>query len=142
MAAPTANKLPPQLGGPPVLSLRQILSLVALGVVFAVLAGLAIRFSGLAILDGDIANVILYLALIPSAWILAFVSARFANLDPERLVGGVAIMVATAIVIESIALVWFPDLYLHGPIILLRGAAALLWGAGAALAASVVMQRP
>jgi hypothetical protein len=123
------------------MSAKQLLVLVALGAGLWLGAALAIRNIGPFVLDASIANVLLFLGFVPVALLLVFVCGRFANLHQKQLVEGIAVMVAAAILMDGIALTWWPDFYGNTSVLRERGAAALLWGAGATMAGAVLLGR-
>ena len=85
------------------------------------------------------AGVVLFYALIiPGTVPFILLARQLADLRADQLVSGVAIVTATASLLDGCALVWAPQLYGPEP----AGAgAAILWGVGVGLMLALVMAR-
>lgn len=122
------------------LSSRQSLILIAVGALLWLAAALFIRtFPGLS--DGGLQSAGVFFGFLPAAWLTVKICDRAANLDSLNRVPGVGVMLATAAMLDGVALTWFQSLYGTRPDQILLGAAGLLWGVGSVLAAAVLMSR-
>ncbi len=118
----------------------QAVSLVALGVALWLLFALLIRYvMPTGWFASPTISVLLFMACIPSAWLLVRLCQRTAALTPEQLVPGVAIASAAALPCDGVALTWAPQLYGADAASILPAAAWLFWGAGVCLALAFVM---
>jgi hypothetical protein len=118
------------------------ISFVILGAVFWLEALLFIRFAGTSLFENGHPWLLLWFAAnIPIAWILVKVSALVSKVDDDGLFSAVAIMVLTAMLLDGIALTWFPGWYGLSPAGLLLAAAWLLWRVGLSLAIGYLASR-
>src|ERR1700676_334641 len=110
----------------------QVLSLVTVGAIFWILATLYIHF-----LPGAFTNpvqgAIGFITTLPIAWLSVLLTKWVGRLSAEQLLLGVGIVGAFAMMIDGIALRWFPVAYSGDPLTLRLGAAWLLWGYGVSL---------
>jgi hypothetical protein len=116
----------------------QFLVLIALSVLFWGLATLYIHF-----LPGAFTNpvqgAIGFITTLPIAWLSVLLTRSVARLSASQLLPGVGIVGALAMMIDGIALKWFPAVYSGDQIILRLGAAWLLWGYGVSLCVAILM---
>jgi hypothetical protein len=116
----------------------QVLVLIALSAVFWVLATLYIHF-----LPGAFTNPVQgatgFITTLPIAWLSVLLTRSVARLSANQLLPGVGIVGAIAMMIDGIALRWFPTAYSGDQIILRLGAAWLLWGYGVSLCVAILM---
>lgn len=105
--------------------------LVALGAIFWFLAALVIRFLGPGVFAPGSAVLLLVFALaVPIAWGFVWLGTAIAGARGAAVVPAVAIMAATAMLLDGVALTWFPALYGLPPASLVIVGACLLWGVG------------
>lgn len=110
------------------------ISFVIIGTIFWFDALLFIRFGGESLfIDGNPWLLLLYVASIPIAWISIEISAIIGKIARKDLLNAVAIMALTALLLDGVALTWFPSWYGLAPTGLLLAAAWLLWGVGISL---------
>ncbi len=128
-------------GGRVPLSPRQALVCAALGAVLWLVAALLLRWLGpMGIYDGA-ARIWLYLLIIPGSAPFILLIARAAGLARSQIAIGAAFGTMTAILLDGIALAWFPALY-GGEIEFVAGAGAvILWGGGVFMALGWVFNR-
>ncbi len=74
---------------------------------------------------------------LPIAWLSVWLIRRIARLSADQLLPGVALVGATAMMIDGVALKWFPFVYGANPVVR-PGAAWLLWGYGVSLAIALL----
>lgn len=116
--------------------------LIALGAIFWLLAALAIRFLGPSVFAPDSAVLFLvFLLAIPIAWGFVWVGTTLAGARGAAVIPAVAIMTATAMLLDGVALTWFPILYGLPSASLVIVGALLLWGMGWILAIAYLWNR-
>lgn len=109
--------------------------LVALGAIFWLLAALVIRFLGPSVFaPGSAVLFLVFLLAIPIAWGFVWVGTTLAGARGAAVMPAVGIMSATAMLLDGVALTWFPVLYGLPPASLVIVGACLLWGVGWILA--------
>lgn len=77
-----------------------------------------------------------YVLVVPGTWPFILLARRLASLRRDQIVPGVAIVTATASLLDANALVWIPALYGADPA---AAAAAILWGVGVGLVLALLM---
>lgn len=121
------------------LSSKQLLVVISLGVFFWFVFAMVIRFgSELGILGGTI-GAATFLFSIPIAWLLIVGIKAIAGLVTGQIFAGLGISTATAGLCDGIALTWMPSLYGNESSSALLGAGYILWGAGVILILAYVM---
>ncbi len=86
-------------------------------------------------------RVILYVLIIPGTVPFLLIGFRVAKLEAHQYFVGTALMDMAAMLLDGVALAWFPALY-GGEAELVAGAgAAILWGAAVALGLAFFMNR-
>lgn len=99
----------------------------ALWFVFALL----IRVVGPSVfVPGTLALLLTFLALIPTAALLVWLTARLGGVQRQGLINAVCIMSFTAMLLDGVAITWAPGLYGLSGTPLALVAAWLLWGVG------------
>ena len=97
--------------------------------IFWLLAALVIRFLGPSVFAPDSAVLFLvFLLAIPVAWGFVWVGTTLASARGAAVVPAVSIMAATAMLLDGVALTWFPVLYGPPSASLVIVGASLLWG--------------
>lgn len=127
--------------GPAQLTPTQIGILAVYGAVLWFLAAILVRTIGpMGALDG-ICGILTYALVIPGT-VPAILAARpLAKLRRDQTAVGVAIVTATALLLDGVAHAWFPNLYGTDPALIIKGAAAIFWGAGVALVLALIMNK-
>lgn len=111
----------------------QLAILIVIGIVIWFAGGLLLRYLGAnGILQGTSLGVV-YAALIPGTVPVIFLMRRLASLGDDQIALATAIVVASAIVLDGIALSWFPALYGPGLPQTAVSGATILWGGGVAI---------
>jgi hypothetical protein len=119
----------------------QIIILTLYGVVLWFLAAILVRTIGpMGALDGGW-GALTYALVIPGT-IPAIIAARpLARLRHDQTLAGIAVVTATALLLDGIAHAWFPGLYGTDPLLIVKGAAAIFWGAGVGLVLAFIMNK-
>jgi hypothetical protein len=126
------------IGGANVLKGTQVVSLVILSVVLWVAATLYIYFLPGA-LTSPVSGSMGFITTFPIAWLSVVLTRFVGKLSPDQLLAGVGVVGALAMMIDGIALRWFPMVYGSDPATLRLGAAWLLWGYGVSLGIAVLI---
>lgn len=117
---------------PPIdgLNLRQLSILAALGAILWLGAALLLgALAPLGIYEG-MARVALYAAIVPGTWPFVLLLIRAAGLARRQALGGVAVALAVAMLLDGLALAWAPGLYGTTEAHVAGAGATILWGAG------------
>ena len=123
------------------LTTKQLLILAAFGALLWFLAALLVRTIGpMGGLSGT-ARWITYGLVIPGTIPAIFITSWLASLTRPQTGAGIAVVTATALLLDGIAHAWFPSLYGSDPALLLAGAAVIFWGAGVGLVLGLIMSR-
>ena len=105
--------------------------LIVLGVVFWFLAAMAFRALGPSVLAPDNAALpLIFVLAVPIAWAFVWVGITLGGAKGAAVLPAVVIMSFTAMLLDGLALTFFPGLYGLPPASLLVVAALLLWGVG------------
>ncbi len=115
----------------------QIARLMAFGVVLGMLATLNIRLRPNSFLN-PVRGSFAFVTAIPAGWLSVWLTRMAGKLSADQLLPGIAVAGATAMMIDGIALKWFPGVYGFNDKVMILGAAWLLWGYGVALAVAVI----
>lgn len=125
----------------PALSRRKMTMIGVFGLSLWLAAALLLRAIGpLGVYDG-MARVVLYLAIIPGTYPALVVLRRLAGLAEGQMVHAMAFGTAVAILMDGIALAWFPNLYGAGADLHAGAGGTILWGGGVGLALGFWMDR-
>lgn len=128
----------------------QVFGLIGLGVVFWGLGVATIRYGGHIMYANNRRRIASYIAGIPLGYIMIRTSELLLSITPKQRVTTTAIVACAAIMLDGIALMWFPTLYENPPLrqrntfssisFSRMGAAWLLWGVGTALLVAIITQ--
>jgi hypothetical protein len=83
-------------------------------------------------LEGE-ARALVYAFVIPGTIPFVMLTQALARLRAEQVAIGVAMVTATALLLDGAAVAWFPQLYGDTDARVLAASAAVLWGAGVAI---------
>ncbi len=123
------------------LNSTQIVILIIYGAVLWLLAAMLVRTLGPAgALDG-IWRLVTYAAVVPGTVPALLLARKLARIARDQMLAGIAIVTATALLLDGIAHAWFPALYGTDPILIVKGAAAIFWGAGVGLVLALLMNK-
>jgi hypothetical protein len=120
--------------------IARIAILVVLGFVLWVLATLYIHFVPRAF-TSPLHGAIGFITAVPIGWLSIRLVRRCARLDRSQLVAGSALVGAVAMMIDGLALRFFPWLYSGEPEVFRPASAWLLWGYGVSLAIALWLAR-
>ena len=119
----------------------QLIRLIALGAILWLLAALLLRFlAPLGIYEG-MGRYVLYFLIIPGTFPFVLLVHYLAKLAPNQIGIGLAVVTGAAILLDGIALGWFPELYGEGHLNAANAGAAILWGGGVAIALGLFINR-
>lgn len=126
---------------PPPLTTAQIAILAIYGVVLWFLAAMLVRIIGpMGALDGGW-GALTYALVIPGT-VPAILAARpLAKLRRDQTLTGIAVVTTTALLLDGVGHAWFPALYGSDPALIVKGAAAIFWGAGVGLVLAFIMNK-
>lgn len=103
--------------------------LVALGIALWLLAAMMFRVLGPVVLvPGSAALPLVFALFIPVAWVFLWVGMTLARVRGAAVLPAAALMSAVAMLLDALALTFFPAIYGLPTAGLLLVAAALLWG--------------
>ena len=117
------------------LSSIQIAVVVSAGILFWFLAAICVRYLGPWAFDFGFRHLVLYALILPGAWVGVRVIQHFAKLEGHEVFTGVTVATMAALFLDGLAFVWLPSLYGLEFGLQIAGAASILWGAGAFIAA-------
>lgn len=100
-----------------------------LAVIFWASATLCIKFYPVAVNAGTHGNVTFLISL-PVSWFSIWLTCRLARLEPHQILAGCLVVIGSAMMIDGVALRWFPNVYAANDTLTRYGAAWLLWGYG------------
>jgi hypothetical protein len=118
----------------------QFAILAVMGAVYWFVAAMIVRWSAAAWV-GNTGMTLLVFALIIAATAPALlVGMRVANVGRDRASLAATVMTMAALLLDGVALTWAPSLYGSDPVVVLGGAASIMWGAGVALLLGFALQ--
>jgi hypothetical protein len=123
------------------LTVPQIAILAGYGAVLWFAAAMLVRTIGpMGALDGG-RGILTYALVIPGT-VPAILAARpLAKLRGDQTITGIAVVTATALLLDGIAHAGFPAIYGTDPALIVKGAAAIFWGAGVGLVLAFTMNK-
>jgi hypothetical protein len=123
------------------LSSGQIVVLVVYGVILWFAAAMLVRTLGpMGALDGKWA-MLTYLLVIPGTVPVILAARQLAKLSSGQTLTGIAVVTATALLLDGIAHAWCPSIYGTDDALIVKGAAAIFWGAGVGLILTFIMDK-
>ncbi len=112
---------------------KQIL-FMALGVAFWFVAAMIIRLSGQAVFSENNPYLLLMFVLaVPITFGFIFITQKMGKLKQSEILRPIAIVTATAALLDGVAMTWFRSLYSNSFEVSFFGSALILWGAGLGL---------
>lgn len=138
----TTTATGPAAPGTSVYQPGKLIPLMIYGAVGWFLAALLCRTLGsMGVYDGS-AQIILYAAIIPGTIPVVWLMKPLLGVRRSEMFAAAAIVDMSALVLDGIAVAWFPSLYGTDPQMVANSAAAVLYGAGVLLAIGFVMNGP
>ena len=123
------------------LTAKQIIILVLYGAMLWFVAAILVRTIGpMGALDGS-ARIITYALVIPGTVPAIWIGRALAKLSRDQTAISLIVITATALLLDGIAHAWFPSLYGSDPVLIVKGAAVIFWGAGVGLVLGLIMNR-
>lgn len=125
----------------PALTAKQVAFSIVYGVILWFIAAMIVRFIGpMGAFEGT-ALLITYGLVIPGTVPFIMLGQRLMGLSKGQVAGSVMIITATALILDGIALNFFRGLYGSDPVVIMAGAALIMWGAGIGLVLGMAMGR-
>ncbi len=93
------------------LNQAQATGLVGLGVIFWATGVLQIRYGSHIIFANDFRRICTYIGTIPLTYITIRLSETLLSISPKARVTSLAIMTSAALMLDGIAIMWYPTLY-------------------------------
>jgi hypothetical protein len=119
----------------------QIVTLAIYGTVLWFAAAMLVRTLGpVGAFDGGW-GLLTYVLVIPGTIPFILIARPIARLRHNQTATGIVIVTATALLLDGIAHAWFPAIYGTNPALIVKGAAAIFWGAGVGLVLSLIMNK-
>jgi hypothetical protein len=126
---------------PPKLTTTQLTILAIYGIIPWFAAAMLVRTLGpMGVLDGGW-RVLIYALVIPGTVPAIWMARPLAKLGRNQVLSGIAVVTATALLLDGVAHAWFPAIYGTNPALIVKGAAAIFWGAGVALVLAFIINK-
>jgi hypothetical protein len=114
---------------------------VFLGAFFWFVAAMVIRYSGTTIFyEGSTWLIVLFAGTLPAGWLFIKLALAIGGVKSNDALSPVAIMCATGMILDGIAISQSPALYGEPRSQVMLGAAWLLWGVGVLITMALYMQ--
>jgi hypothetical protein len=124
------------------LTAKQFIILALYGAALWFVAAMLVRTIGpMGALDG-FGRVITYTLVVPGTVPAIWIGRALAKLERDQTAIALIVITATALLLDGIAHAWFPSLYGSDPALIVKGAAAVFWGAGVGLVLGLIMNSP
>jgi hypothetical protein len=119
----------------------QIVILAIYGAMLWFAAAMLVRAIGpMGALDGGW-RLLSYALVIPGTVPAIIIARPIAKLRADQTIAGISVVTATALLLDGIAHAWFPAIYGTDPALIVKGAAAIFWGAGVGLVLALTMNK-
>jgi hypothetical protein len=125
----------------PSLTQKQLIFSVLYGVVLWFIAAMIVRYIGPMGAFEGMALAVTYALVIPGTVPFIMIGQKLLGLVKGQIAGSIMVVTATALLLDGIALNFFRGLYGNDPVIIMAGAALIMWGAGVGLVLGMVMGR-
>ena len=123
------------------LSTSQMLMLTTIGAVLWFLAAMLLRTIGpMGVFEGG-RRLMLYAITVPATLPFIWMTQKLARLPANRIGIGYSFATAIALLLDGVAVAWFPLLYGTDMAQVSNSAAAILWGAGIGVMLAIIMNR-
>ncbi len=133
MPAPILNRLG--------LTTGQSLYLMIIGAALWFLAAVILRIvAPMGALEGS-ARAITYALIIPGTLPFVVLTKVLVKLRHDQITIGIAVVTATALLIDGVVVAWFPEVYGKGLPQVTNCAATILWGAGVGLVLAFMLNK-
>ncbi|MEO1101185.1 MAG: hypothetical protein AAFW65_05005 [Pseudomonadota bacterium] len=112
------------------LSASQIVTMAIFGAVLWLLAAFTLRYLGpMGVYEG-MSRAVLYALIVPGTVPFVLLARRIGGLASNQIGIAYAVGTTSAMLLDGLALAWFPALYGGTPDLVAGAGAAILWGAG------------
>ena len=118
--------MPERLG----LTVGQVVSCLVQGAVLWLAAALLLRWLGPTGIYEDPLRILVYLLVIPGTWPFVIQVEKLAKLRRDQVFTGMAVGTMMAVLLDGVALAWFPRLYGETVELWAGAGAVILWGGG------------
>lgn len=132
---------PPHIASPLPVRPDQAARLILIGALLWFIAAMILRVVGPIGAFEGFNRILTYGLIIPGTVPFLLLSVRLAGLRRNQIATGVAMITATAALLDGIALGWFPALYGTDADQVANSGAAILWGVGVGLVLALVLNR-
>ncbi len=123
------------------LTAGQTLMLIVIGAVLWFAAAVLLRTIGPnGAFEGN-RHILLYALTIPATIPFVWLVQKLVGLADDRIAIGYSLATATALLLDGIAVAWFPSLYGSDLPQVANSAAVILWGAGVGMVLAFIMNR-
>ena len=123
------------------LTTGQTLTLIIIGAVLWFAAAILLRSIGPnGAFEGN-RHILLYALTIPATVPFIWLVQKMVGLADNRIAIGYSLATATALLLDGVAVAWFPALYGSEPSLVTNAAAAILWGAGVGMILAFIMNK-
>lgn len=123
------------------LTAGQSLALIAIGAALWFLAAMILRaVAPMGALEGS-RRALTYALVVPGTLPFIILTRMLVKLRHDQISIGIALVTATALLIDGIVIAWLPVVYSNQVRHVADCAAAILWGAGVALALGFIMNK-
>lgn len=117
------------------------IALIGIGAALWCIAAIVLRnIAPMGALEGT-ARVITYTLVIPGTLPFVILTRRLVKLRHDQIAVGIAVVTATALLIDGIVVAWLPNIYSNEIQHVTACAAAILWGAGVGLVLAFLMNK-
>jgi hypothetical protein len=112
----------------------QMAGCMGMGALLWLAAALLLRWLGPMGIYEDPLRILTYLLVIPGTWPFVLLIGRVAQLRRDQMFVGMAVGTMVAVLLDGVALAWFPGLYGDTVEIHAGAGAVILWGGGVGMA--------
>lgn len=126
----------------PRLTTAQAATLAIMGAIFWFVAALVVRWTAATWVGSDGPTALVFALIIVATVPVLFTGMAVARVGRDKAQISAAIMVGTALLLDGLAMTWGQSLYGTDPVVVLGGAASIMWGAGVAIALGILLEKP
>lgn len=119
----------------------QIVKLILWGTILWFLAAMTVRTLGPAGALVGIWSILIYALVIIGTIPVILITRLIAKLRSDQTAVGIALVTATALLLDGVAHAWIPVIYGSNPALIVKGAALIFWEAGVAVTLGYIMDK-
>lgn len=121
---------------------QSVLLYVVLGVVFWFSAALLVRFLGEVVFTpNNPLLIVMFIVAIPIGRLFIWIAQQIGKLPDKAVFAPAVMMTQVALLLDGIAITWFPQLYGQSHTHVMLGAALIMWGAGVGMVIAWMMSK-